>query len=66
MHFPHYQSINTQRIKNKTVLDYKQFRCSNCGRQYNERTGTKLNFIEYPTEVVMIAVHHYYRFKVSH
>ena len=34
-------------------------------KQYNERTGTKLNFIEYPTEVVMIAVHYYYRFKVS-
>ncbi len=27
--------------------------------------GTKLNFIEYPAEVVMIAVNYYYRFKVS-
>jgi len=33
--------------------------------QYNERTRTKLNFIEYPTEVVMLAVHYYYQFKVS-
>jgi len=46
-------------------LGYEQYRCSNCGKQYNERSGTKLNFIEYPTEVVMIAVSYYYRFKVS-
>jgi len=46
-------------------LGYEQYRCSNCGKQYNERSGTKLNFIEYPTEVVMIAVNYYYRFKVS-
>ncbi|OGT06406.1 MAG: hypothetical protein A2X78_01510 [Gammaproteobacteria bacterium GWE2_37_16] len=54
-----------QQIKKQTVLNYQQFRCYNCGRQYNKRTGAKLNFIEYPTEVVMIAVHYYYRFKVS-
>ena len=47
------------------MLGYAQFHCRNCNRQYNERTGTKLNFIEYPTEVVMMAVHYYYRFKVS-
>ncbi len=49
----------------KTFLVYEQYRCSNCGKQYNERAGTKLNFIEYPTEVVMMAVNYYYRFKVS-
>lgn len=65
MHCPHCQSTNTKQIKKETVLGYEQYRCYNCGRQYNERTGTKLNFIEYPTEVVMIAVHYYYRFKVS-
>ncbi len=46
-------------------MGYAQYRCCKCHRQYNERTGTKLNFIEYPTEVVMIAVHYYFRFKVS-
>jgi len=33
--------------------------------QFNERTGTPLNFVEYPTEVVMLVVYYYYRFKVS-
>ena len=65
MDCPDCQSINTQEIKKKTALGYKQYRCCKCHRQYNERTGTKLNFIEYPTEVVMIAVHYYFRFKVS-
>jgi len=46
-------------------LSYKQYRCSSCNKQFNERTGTALNFIEYPTEVVMLVVHHYYRFKHS-
>ena len=65
MNCPHCQSKTTRKIKKKTFLGYEQYRCSNCGKQYNERSGTKLNFIEYPTEVVMIAVNYYYRFKVS-
>ena len=52
-------------MKAKTTLGYTQYRCRDCAKQYNERTGTSLNNIEYPTEVVMIAVHYYYRFKVS-
>ncbi len=65
MDCPHCKNKHTREIKQKTILGYKQFRCRGCGAQYNERTGTRLNFIEYPTEVVMIAVHYYYRFKVS-
>ncbi len=62
---PHCRSKNTQQLGRKTLLSYKQYYCRGCGKQYNERTDSKLNFIEYPTEVVMIAVHYYYRFKVS-
>ena len=65
MDCPHCHSKNTKPIKRKTTLGYTQFYCAGCGKQFNERSGTKLNFIEYPTEVVMIAVHYYYRFKVS-
>ena len=62
---PHCSSPSTGKIKKQAVLGYDRYRCRDCKRQYNERTGTKLNFIEYPTEVVMIAIHYYYRFKVS-
>lgn len=65
MNCPHCQSHNTRELSRRTNLDYKQFYCRACGAQYNERTGTKLNFIEYPTEIVMLAVHHYYRYKLS-
>jgi len=65
MDCPHCQSTNINRINKKTALGYRKYYCCTCGRQYNECTGTKLNFIEHRTEVVMIAVHYYYRFKVS-
>ena len=58
-------STKTHTCTHKTVLGYQQYRCRNCGIQFNERTGTALNFICYPTEVVMMAVHYYYRFKVN-
>ena len=65
MYCPHCKPKITKKIKKKTIFGYKQYRCCSCGKQYNERSGTKLNFVEYPTEVVMIAVNYYYRFKVS-
>jgi len=65
MSCPHCQSKKICELKRMTQLGYACYRCLSCCKQYNERTGTLLNFIEYPTEVVMIAVHYYYRFKVS-
>ena len=64
MNCPRCQSHNTRELSHRTHLDYKQFYCR-AGTQYNERTGTKLNFIEYPTEVVILVVYYYYRFKLS-
>lgn len=61
----HCQSSHTKRLKNTTTLGYQQFLCRQCGKQFNERTGTLFNFIMYPTAVVMMVVHYYYRFKVS-
>ncbi len=65
MDCPHCQSALTRLLNRLTTLGYQQFYCRSCGRQFNERTGTPFNFIEYPTEVVMIALHYYFRFKVS-
>ena len=61
----HCASRNTRKCKSTTKLGYDKYRCRDCGRQYNERTGTPFNYIEYPTEIVMITVYFYYRFKVS-
>lgn len=65
MDCPHCLARKIRQMNAATVLGYQQYGCLGCGKQFNERTGTKLNFIEYPTEVVMMAVHYYYRFKVS-
>jgi len=65
MHCPHCLSTKTTQMHKTTLLSYKKYRCCDCKKQYNERTGTKLNYVEYPTEVVMMALHYYYRFKVS-
>lgn len=65
MNCPHCQSQDTKLHKPKTQLGYQQFRCRQCFKQFNERTATPFNFIEYPSEIVMLAVHYYYRFKTS-
>lgn len=65
MDCPHCSSHQTREIPRTTALGYKQYYCRDCRKQFNERTGTPLNFVEYPTEVVMLVVYHYYRFKVS-
>ncbi len=65
MDCPHCPSNNTRLCKQKTALGYHQFRCRDCGQQFNERTATTFNFIQYPTEVVMLTIHYYFRFRNS-
>ena len=65
MNCPHCESARTNKLNQSTQLGYQKYRCQSCGKQYNERTGTKLNFITHPTEIVMLVVQYYYLFKVS-
>ena len=65
MNCPHCDSCSTRQRKQTTQLGYEQYICSDCNRQFNERTGTSLNFIEHRTEVLMMVVYHYIRFKLS-
>ncbi|MBT6538999.1 MAG: IS6 family transposase [Francisellaceae bacterium] len=65
MDCPYCNSNDIKIFKTKTNLGYLQYFCRDCCHQYNERTGTKFNFIELPNEVVMLAVYYYYKFKVS-
>ena len=43
-------------LSSKTELNYKRFYCRDCCRKYNERTGTAFNFLEYPTDLVLMIV----------
>ena len=58
-------SDHTLPLQKTTKLCYQAFRCRTCQSQINERTATSLNFIEYRSEIVILVVYHYFRFKLS-
>jgi putative transposase len=53
---PHCLCDRTMKLKQPTKLGYKRLRCDGCGRTFNERTGTPYNFLEYPTDIVLLVV----------
>lgn len=62
---PHCASVTTKEQTQKTALGYRIFRCSVCNRLFNERTGTAFNFLEYPTDIVLLVVLWRLRYKLS-
>ncbi len=40
----------------RTARGYRRFRCRDCGKQSNERSGTLLNHAQYPSDVVALVV----------
>ena len=38
----------------RTAQGYCRFRCRSCGKQSNERTGTVLNWAQYPSDVIAL------------
>jgi transposase-like protein len=40
----------------RTARGYRRFRCRDCGKQYNERSGGLLNYAQYPSDVVVLVV----------
>lgn len=65
MNCPHCASATTKEQTRKTTLGYRVFRCSACKQTSNERTGTPFNFLEYPTDVVLLVVLWRLRYKLS-
>jgi transposase-like protein len=62
---PYCLSATTKEQTKKTSLGYRAFRCSACHRLFNERTGTPFNFLEYPTDLVLLVVLWRLRYKLS-
>ena len=62
---PHCASPTTVRQPKTTALGYQTFRCGACRRSFNERTGTPFNFLEYPTDIVLLVVLWRLRYKLS-
>src|SRR5919202_3177731 len=62
---PHCASPATQQQLRNTALGYRTFRCAACRRRFNERSGTPCNFLEYPTDSVLLVVLWRLRYKLS-
>jgi putative transposase len=39
-----------------TAWGYRRFRCRECGKQFNERSGGLLNHTHYPSDVIALVV----------
>ena len=72
-HIPLHKTISqciyckSEEIKSKgqTSLGYNEFRCADCKRKFNERTGSPFNHVEQPTDVVLLVVRWYLSYKLS-
>ena len=65
MNCPHCQSSSTSEQEGRTVHGFRRFRCRDRGRRYNERTGTVLNRVQVPTDIVFLVVFWRLRYKLS-
>src|SRR3954449_9452662 len=65
MDCPHCHSSSTSEREGRTVHGFRRFRCRDCGRRYNERTGTALNRVQVPTDIVFLVVFWRLRYKLS-
>jgi len=52
MNCPHCHSAQTTLLQCTTELGHAVFCCRDCGRTFNERTGTPFNFLHVPTDIV--------------
>ncbi len=58
-------AASTSKRAKKTALGYATFFCSTCQRTFNERTHTPFNYLEFPTDIVLLAVLWRLRSKLS-
>src|SRR5260370_17505147 len=65
MNCPHCTATSTRERAKKTKLGYATFFCPNCQHVFNERTGTPFNSLEFPTDIVLVAVLWGLRYKLS-
>ena len=56
MNCPSCAATTTRKRMKKTKLGYMTFFCPQCRCTFNERTGTAFNYLEFPTDIVMLAV----------
>ena len=65
MNCPHCSSTKTSQLAEKSSLGYEIFCCLQCRRKFNERTGTPFNYLEFPSDIVLLVVLWRLRYKLS-
>ena len=65
MSCPHCLSNSVSKRKRRTSLGYRTFYCRDCDRRFNERSGTPFNDLQFPTDIVLLAVLWRLRYKLS-
>jgi transposase-like protein len=65
MNCPHCAATVTKKRAKKTKLGYLTFFCPQCHSTFNERSGTPFNYLEFPTDIVLLAVIWRLRYKLS-
>src|ERR671920_789399 len=59
------RSSSTTEREGRTVQGFRRFGCRDCGRRFNERTGTALNRVQVPSDIVFLVVFWRLRYKLS-
>ena len=62
---PKCKSTELSVLKQRTSIGYTRFRCKVCRYTFNERSGTVFNFLEYPTDLVLMVVRWRLRYCLS-
>ena len=65
MRCPACRSTAVRHRSERTAQGYRRFRCSNCGKQFNERSAGLLNRAQYPSDVIALVVLWRLRYKLS-
>lgn len=65
MNCPYCAAATTKKRAKKTKLGYATFFCLECQCSFNERTGTPFNYLETPTDIVLLVVIFRLRYKLS-
>jgi len=65
MRCPHCKATTPSERRERTELGSRCFRCHTCKREFDERIGTRFNYLQYPPDVVCLVVSGRVRFKLS-
>ena len=65
MRCPKCRSPSVKERPERTAQGYRRFRCADCTKQFNERSGVRLNRTQYPSDVIALVVLWRLRYKLS-